>query len=211
MARNDDRHLVFYAGFNIRKEVRALSLKQLSKEELSEMSFIELAQELLEEKKQTMDFHDLVNEISNLLDLSEEEKRKKMVQFYTDMNVDGSFLNLGDNMWGLRTWYPVDQIDEEVTHTTKVKKKKVKVVDEDDDFDDDFEEDLDFDEIDEIDEDDDFIDEDEDDIEDEDFDDIDEDEDFEDDDLIAEDEYDLSDEDDEEEEADANLEERDKD
>lgn len=186
MARNDDRHLVFYAGFNIRKEVRALSLKQLSKEELSEMSFIELAQELLEEKKQTMDFHDLVNEISNLLDLSEEEKRKKMVQFYTDMNVDGSFLNLGDNMWGLRTWYPVDQIDEEVTHTTKVKKKKVKVVDEDDDFDDDFEED-------------------------EDFDDIDEDEDFEDEDLIAEDEYDLSDEDDEEEEADADLEERDKD
>ena len=30
------------------------------------------------------------------------------------MNVDGSFIPLGDNKWGLRSWYGVDEIDEEI-------------------------------------------------------------------------------------------------
>ncbi|WP_367614041.1 DNA-directed RNA polymerase subunit delta [Heyndrickxia coagulans] len=188
-----------------------MSLRQLPKEELKEMSFIELAEQILEEKKQVTSFQDLLAEIGAILGLPKEETESKMIQFYTDLNIDGRFISLGDNTWGLRAWYPVDQIDEEVTHTVKTKRKKAKVVEKEEDFIDD--EDLDLEDIDDVaeDEEEDFADEDEEDedlAEDEDlvddeFSDIDEDEDeeetFEDDELLTDD-FDIT-EDEEEEDA----------
>ena len=47
-------------------------------------------------------------------------------QFYTDMNIDGRFLAIAENQWGLREWYPVEQIEEETAPTVKVRKKKRK-------------------------------------------------------------------------------------
>ncbi|MFH5781059.1 DNA-directed RNA polymerase subunit delta [Heyndrickxia oleronia] len=182
--------------------MRNLSLQQLSKEDLREMSLIELAHQYLEESKQAISFSDLVDELAKLLDLSTEEIKARMVQFYTDLNIDGRFISLGENRWGLRTWYPYDQIDEEVTAPTKSKKKKAKkVVDEDEDdlLEDD---DLDYDDLDDFEDEDDLLDEDEDEIDEDDFEDLDDEEDddevFEDDDLIGEDEYDLDEDDDEE-------------
>ncbi|MBU5211230.1 DNA-directed RNA polymerase subunit delta [Heyndrickxia oleronia] len=179
-----------------------MSLQQLSKEDLREMSLIELAHQYLEESKQAISFSDLVDELAKLLDLSTEEIKARMVQFYTDLNIDGRFISLGENRWGLRTWYPYDQIDEEVTAPTKSKKKKAKkVVDEDEDdlLEDD---DLDYDDLDDFEDEDDLLDEDEDEIDEDDFEDLDDEEDddevFEDDDLIGEDEYDLDEDDDEE-------------
>jgi len=191
----------------MRKGVRRVSLRQLPKEELKEMSFIELAEQILEEKKQVTSFQDLLAEIGAILGLPKEETESKMIQFYTDLNIDGRFISLGDNTWGLRAWYPVDQIDEEVTHTVKTKRKKAKVVEEEEDFIDD--EDLDLEDIDDVaeDEEEDFADEDEEDedlAEDEDlvddeFSDIDEDEEetFEDEELLTDD-FDVTEDEDEE-------------
>ncbi|MEK5269052.1 DNA-directed RNA polymerase subunit delta [Weizmannia sp. FSL W8-0401] len=178
-----------------------MSLRQLPKEELKEMSFIELAEQILEEKKQVTSFQDLLAEIGAILGLPKEETESKMIQFYTDLNIDGRFISLGDNTWGLRAWYPVDQIDEEVTHTVKTKRKKAKVVEEEEDFIDD--EDLDLEDIDDVaeDEEEDFADEDEEDedLVDDEFSDIDEDEEetFEDEELLTDD-FDVTEDEDEE-------------
>ncbi|MGE8204988.1 DNA-directed RNA polymerase subunit delta [Heyndrickxia sp. NPDC080065] len=176
-----------------------MSLQQLSKEDLHEMSLIELAHQYLEENKQAISFTDLVDEIANLIGLSKDEIRSRMVQFYTDLNIDGRFISLGENRWGLRTWYPYDQIDEEVTAPVKSKKKKAKKVveEEEDEFIE--EEDLDYDDLDDFEDEEDLIEDDEE-IDEDDFEDIDDDDDdevFEDEELIGEDDYDL-DEDDEE-------------
>lgn len=190
-----------------------MSLDQYSPEQVKEMSMLEVAYEIFLGRKDAITFNELVDEVAKILELSEEEIRARISQFYTDINIDGRFITLGDNRWGLRTWYPYEQIDEEVIHTEKPKKKKKskKKKDEDEeliDFDDLDEDDLDYDEgYDEEDEDNDDVDEEEE--EDEDFDDIDEeDEDFddeEDDELLDDDEYELDEEDedlDEEEEED---------
>ncbi len=167
--------------------MQILSLKQFSKEQLQEMSLIEMAYELLNSQKQPASFKEIMDEITATLGLTEEEVRAKIAQFYTDLNIDGRFLSLGENRWGLRVWYPVDQSEEEVITPTKPKKKKAKkVLDEDLEFEeDDDEDDIDYDDI--------LADEDDDDLLDLDEDDEDFDEDFEDDDddlLTADDDED---------------------
>ncbi len=80
----------------------------------SELSMIEVAHAILTQKADVMDFSDLVNQIQNYLEKSDSEIRDSLAQFYTDLNIDGSFISLGDNRWGLRSWYAIDSIDEEV-------------------------------------------------------------------------------------------------
>ncbi|WP_331457401.1 DNA-directed RNA polymerase subunit delta [Bacillus sp. FJAT-18017] len=105
-----------------------LSLENYSKEQLKEMSMIEMAYELLKNTKQTLSFHDIVDQISKASDLSSEQVRSRLAQFYTDLNIDGRFISLGENKWGLRVWYPVDTVEEEQVHAAKPKKKKAKKV-----------------------------------------------------------------------------------
>jgi DNA-directed RNA polymerase subunit delta len=155
--------------------VRKLSLKQYTKEQLVEMSYIEIAYDLLAEKKQAVPFSEIIDEIKKLLNVMDKEVNTKIAQFYTDLNIDGRFLALGDNRWGLRVWYPVDTVEEEIVTPVKPKKKKAKKAVVEDDFEDfdevEEDEDLGFDDIDELDEDEDILDEDED------FDDVDDDDD----------------------------------
>ena len=82
----------------------------------AELSMIEVAHAILEEKGETMAFVDIVNEIQNFLNKRDSEIRGRLPQFYTDLNDDGSFISLGDNVWGLRSWYAYDTVDEEVNH-----------------------------------------------------------------------------------------------
>nr|WP_238941961.1 DNA-directed RNA polymerase subunit delta [Bacillus sp. REN10] len=164
------------------------------------MSFIEVAFTILEESKQPITFQEMLNQIQEYLELSDAELKQRMVQFYTDLNFDGRFITLGENRWGLRAWYPVDQLEEEVAPAVKTRKKKTKKAVKED-----FDEEEDLEDLDEADEDFDFDEEEIDELEDEDeiedledlneLDDEEEEEDF-DEELVAEDEYDLDEEED---------------
>lgn len=109
----------------------ALELKQFAGENKSDLSMIEVAQAILENKGAAMAFADIVNEIQQYLDKTDQEIREHLPQFYTDLNDDGDFISLGENVWGLRTWYPYDSVDEEVNHpedAEDVKTPKIKRV-----------------------------------------------------------------------------------
>lgn len=82
----------------------------------NELSMIEVAHAILEQNGDVMEFTDITNEIQNYLGKSDAEIRDSLSQFYTDLNIDGSFISLGDNRWGLRSWYAIDSVDEEVNH-----------------------------------------------------------------------------------------------
>ncbi|MCQ6285525.1 MULTISPECIES: DNA-directed RNA polymerase subunit delta [Bacillus cereus group] len=125
-----------------------MNFKQYSPEELKECSMIEVVHSVLGDKRQATTFNELVQEIAQVLGLSQEQVNAKLAQFYTDLNIDGRFINLGENRWGLRSWYPYEQIDEEILPQPKPKKKR-KV--EEDGFDDYIEEDEDEDDFDDAD------------------------------------------------------------
>lgn len=135
-----------------------MELEKFKDANKDELSMIEVAHEILHQRGETMAFADLTNEIQVYLGKSDEEIRDRLAQFYTDLNIDGSFISLGDNVWGLRSWYPYDSIDEALVHgedeedeeRPRKKRKKVNafladVSDDDDviDYDDDDPEDED--------------------------------------------------------------------
>lgn len=96
--------------------MNTLKLRQFEGERKEEVSMIRIAKAVLEEKGEVMDFNEIVQEVANFSGLEETEMNNRVVQFYTDMNVDGEFISLGENTWGLRNWYPVDSINEVLTH-----------------------------------------------------------------------------------------------
>ena len=93
-----------------------MELEVFAGQEKSELSMIEVARAILElrGRDHEMHFSDLVNEIQNYLGTSNSDIREALPLFYTELNFDGSFISLGDNKWGLRSWYGVDEIDEEI-------------------------------------------------------------------------------------------------
>nr|WP_275899603.1 DNA-directed RNA polymerase subunit delta [Bacillus piscicola] len=98
------------------------------------MSAVEIAFILLEEEKNPYDYQELFARIADMKDLSPDEKKNRMTKLFTTMNLDGRFVHLGENHWGLREWYPLDQSDEELSTTVKAPKRSKSAESVDDDF-----------------------------------------------------------------------------
>ena len=110
-----------------------MELKKLDGINKNELSMVEVAHAILEAKNEVLDFNQLLVEIQEYMELSDEALEARMARFYTDLHIDGSFISLGDNRWGLRDWYPIDSIDEEIAtsmedeEVKKPRKKRKKV------------------------------------------------------------------------------------
>ncbi|WP_342580900.1 DNA-directed RNA polymerase subunit delta [Ureibacillus sp. FSL W7-1570] len=104
-----------------------LKIRELTKEQIAEESLIDLAYAILEEKKTAVPFFDLLEEIKQLKGLSDEEVKQVLVQFFTDLNVDGRFLLNHENMWGLREWYKIETVEEETAPTIKTRRRRARL------------------------------------------------------------------------------------
>lgn len=93
-----------------------MELNQFKGQEKEELAMVDVAHAILETTGEVTDFNDLLVEVAEYLGMKDSELEAQMAQFYTDLNVDGRYISLGDNRWGLRSWYPIDSIDEEITH-----------------------------------------------------------------------------------------------
>nr|WP_308807708.1 DNA-directed RNA polymerase subunit delta [Alkalicoccobacillus plakortidis] len=108
-----------------------LNFNTLTADEIQEMSMIEIAYELMQNKKQPIEYYALVDEIAKIKGMSKGDVKNSISFLYTDLNTDGRFITMGENRWGIKAWYPIDQIEEPVPAATPKKKKK-KAVDDDD-------------------------------------------------------------------------------
>lgn len=108
-----------------------MKIQDYTKEMVDEKSFIDMAYTLLNDKQTTMNLYDIIDEFKSLGGYEYEDIENRIVQFYTDLNTDGRFLNVGENQWGLRDWYSVDDIEEKIAPTIQ----KFDILDDDDEED----------------------------------------------------------------------------
>lgn|SRR5574344_2681663 len=73
-------------------------------------SMKDVAYSLLKEKNEPIAFVDLFKEVASKLELTPEESQQKIALFYTDITLDGRFVNLKDNTWDLRERQTYDKV-----------------------------------------------------------------------------------------------------
>ena len=112
-----------------------MNFREMTQEQLREESLIDLAYAILEDRKSAINFNDLLAEIKSYNGMTDAELKERLVQFYTDLNVEGRFLLNQENGWGLREWYKVETIEEETAPTVKTRKKKKASADDEDEDD----------------------------------------------------------------------------
>ena len=94
-----------------------MRIDNYSKEMMDENSFIDMSFIYLEDKEKDADLYEIIDKFKEVGKYKEKEIEKRILQFYTDLNTDGRFLSTGENIWGLREWYSVDDISDKVAPT----------------------------------------------------------------------------------------------
>ena len=73
-------------------------------------SMVDVAYSVLSRKNSVTGFNDLFNEVADKLELTIDQKADAISNFYTNLSLDGRFVNLGDNQWDLRTNQTYDKV-----------------------------------------------------------------------------------------------------
>ena len=84
-------------------------MKDIKKEDISNLSFKDITYLILEKEKKSMNTLDLFSKIVNLLELPSDTIDNKIGDYYTSLTTDKRFL-LVDGMWDLRTRHTSDKL-----------------------------------------------------------------------------------------------------
>lgn len=130
-----------------------MKLKDMKKEELEALSYTDLTEIILKEKKKSMNTASIFKKICELLELSDEEYASKIGDYYTSLTTDKRFILLDSAEWDLRDNHKVEIVmdededddevfDEETEDDEEVEDKEdfsesVEVTDDEVDLDDD--------------------------------------------------------------------------
>lgn len=127
-----------------------MKIDSYTKEMMDESSFIDMSYIYLQEVGKDTNLYDIIDKFKEIGGYNDDEIENRILQFYTDLNTDGRFLTTENGVWGLRDWYSVSEISENISptiHKYEAGEEEIEIEDEDEDFfkttDDDEEEDPD--------------------------------------------------------------------
>ena len=97
---------------------------KLKKEELEVLTYSDIAEIILSNSKKPLKTADLFKNVCDLLELSEEEYKNEIGDFYTSLTTDKRFVSLENALWDLRDRHAIniefsdddedeDEVDEE--------------------------------------------------------------------------------------------------
>lgn len=116
-----------------------MSLKEKTIEELEQMSYTDIAYEVIKEKGKKFNTPNLFKEVCKLLKLSDAEFEEKIGDFFTALTTDGRFILINSSLWDLKENHKANiVVDDEEEETEDVEKTEE---DEDDVVSDDLEDD----------------------------------------------------------------------
>lgn len=100
-------------------------LLAMDRDQAWETALVDLAYAVLKETNQAINFRDLMQQVAQLRGMTDEEIAQTIAMLYTEINIDGRFLCIGNNAWGLKRWYPVDKTIEKSTGGKKFVRKDI--------------------------------------------------------------------------------------
>lgn len=85
-------------------------LDNFTQQQIMEMSFVQLAYEILTEMKAPLQFNEIVVRVQSAQNIASAEEMN-LGQYYTDLTTDGRFLAMSDGSWDLRTRHRFEEIN----------------------------------------------------------------------------------------------------
>jgi len=70
---------------------------------------VDVAYQILHEKKKSMDFKDLWKNVCNKMDIKTDNESNKMSQFFTNLSLDNRFA-LINNTWDIRARHKLEEV-----------------------------------------------------------------------------------------------------
>lgn len=126
-----------------------MKLEKFSKEDLENMSYDDIAYEILSEKNKKMKIIDLFNAIGKILNLTDAQIEREIEDFFEMLTLDKRFIMLEDGSWDLRDRHSQNIIiedDEDIDVELDDEKEEIEEEEEDifsdEETDDDTEDDL---------------------------------------------------------------------
>ena len=90
-----------------------MKLTDMTKEELSLLTYVEIAYRYLKENKITLKTPDLFRKVCDLLGFNDSQYASKIGDFYTSLTMDKRFIVLDNNEWDLRENHSVEIVLED--------------------------------------------------------------------------------------------------
>ena len=102
-----------------------MSLKEKTLEELEQMSYTDIAYEVIKEKGKKFNTPNLFKEVCKLLKLDDAEYEAKIGDFFTALTTDGRFILINSSLWDLKENHKANiVVDDEEEETEDVEKSE---------------------------------------------------------------------------------------
>jgi DNA-directed RNA polymerase subunit delta len=102
---------------------------------MEKKSMLDIAYDLVKETDHELSFKDIWNHIVETLSLPEDKANDKIASFYTNLTLDGRFVDLGNNTWDLRTKHTYDKVHFDLNDAYSIVEDEVEENEEEDLYD----------------------------------------------------------------------------